>query len=36
MHKSEPVQENDTEKIFWNFEMQIDHQIPARKPDSDN
>ena len=33
MHKMESVPENETHKIFWNFEIQTDHQIPAIKPD---
>ena len=33
MHKSESVQENETHKIVWDFEIQIDHLIPARRPD---
>ena len=33
MHKPESVVENKTHKILWNFEIQTDHQIPARRPD---
>ena len=31
MHKPESVQENQTYKILWNFEIQTDHLIPARR-----
>ena len=33
MHNPAPVLENDTHKLLWNFNMQTDHQIPARRPD---
>ena len=33
MHKPEPVRENETHKILWDFEIQTDHLIPARRPD---
>ena len=33
MHKPEPVLENKTHKIFWDFEMQTNYLIPARRPD---
>ena len=33
MHKQEPFEENETDKILSNFELQADHQIPARSPD---
>ena len=33
MHKPESVLENETHKILWDFEIQTDHQIPARRPD---
>ena len=33
MHKLEYVLENETHKVFWEFEIKIDHQIPARRPD---
>ena len=33
MHNSEFVLENETCKIPWNFEIQIDHLISARRPD---
>ena len=32
MQKSEPVLVNDTQRILWNFEVQTDHLIPARRP----
>ena len=32
MHKPEPVFENDTRKIHWNFGIQTDQLILARKP----
>ena len=32
MHKTEYVFENKTHKIFWDFEIKIDHLTPARKP----
>ena len=31
MHNPEPVRENKTNKIFWNFETQTDHLISARR-----
>ena len=31
MHKLESVQENETHKILWNFEIQTDHLISVRK-----
>ena len=33
MLKPESIVENETHKIIWNFEIQIDHLIPARRPD---
>ena len=33
MYKPESVLENETHKILWNFEIQTDHLILARKPD---
>ena len=33
MHNSESVLENETHKILWDFEMQTDHLILARRPD---
>ena len=28
-----PVLENDSHKLLWNFNIQTDHLIPARRPD---
>ena len=33
MHNPAPVLENDTHKLLWDFNIQRDHLIPARKPD---
>ena len=33
MHKPAPVLENATHKLLWYFDIQTDHQIPARRPD---
>ena len=33
MHNPAPVQENDTHKILWDFDIQTDHLISARRPD---
>ena len=33
MHNPAPVQENDTYKLLWDFNIQMDHLIPARRPD---
>ena len=33
MHNLESTQENETLKIFWEFEIQTDHLISARRPD---
>ena len=33
MHKSFFVLENETHRIFWDFDIPRDHLIPARKPD---
>ena len=33
MHNPAPVQENDTHKLQWDFNIQTDHLIPARRPD---
>ena len=33
MHNAEYVLENDTHKLLWNFEIQTDHLISARRPD---
>ena len=32
MHNSEPVLENEMHKILWDFEIQTDHLISARRP----
>ena len=31
--KTESVLENETHKLFWDFEIQTDHLILARRPD---
>ena len=33
MQKPESVLENETRKLLWDFELQTDHLIPARRPD---
>ena len=33
MHNPAPVLENDTHKLPWNFDIQIDHLISARRSD---
>ncbi len=33
MHKAEPVLENKTHKLLWDFKIRTDHLIPARTPD---
>ena len=33
MHNPAPVLENDTHKLLWDFDIQMDHQILARIPD---
>ena len=33
MHKPAPVQENDTQKLLWDFNIQTNYLIPARRPD---
>ena len=33
MHKPAPVLENDSLKLLWDFNIQTDHLIPARRPD---
>ena len=33
MHNPAPVLENDTHKLQWDFNIQMDHLIPARRPD---
>ena len=33
MHNPEPVLENDTHKLLWDFDIRTDHLISARRPD---
>ena len=33
MHKPAPVLENETHKLLWDFNIQTDPLIPARRPD---
>ena len=33
MHSQPSVLENETHKIIWDFEEQMDHLISARRPD---
>ena len=33
MHNLASVQENETYKLLWDFDIQTDHQISARRPD---
>ena len=33
MHNPEPVLKNVTRKILWDFEIQTDHLILAKRPD---
>ena len=33
MHNPAPVLENDTHKLLWDFNIQTDNLIPARRPD---
>ena len=33
MHNPESILENGTHKILWDFEIQTDHLISARRPD---
>ena len=33
MHNPEPVLENDTPKLLWDFDIQTDHLISTRRPD---
>ena len=33
MHNPAPVLENATHKLLWDFNIQTDQLIPARKPD---
>ena len=32
IHNPAAVQVNDTHKLLWDFDIQTDHQIPARRP----
>ena len=32
MHKLESILKNEKHEILWNFVIQMNHQIPARKP----
>ncbi len=32
MHNPAPVLENDTHKLLWDFNVQTDHLISARRP----
>ena len=32
-HNPESVLQNETHKILWDFEIQMDHLISARRPD---
>ena len=33
MHNPAPVLENDTHKLLWDFDIQTDHLISARRPE---
>ena len=33
MHNTATVLENDPHKLLWDFNIQTDHLIPARRPD---
>ena len=33
MHNPAPVLKNDSHKFLWDFNIQTDHLIPARRPD---
>ena len=33
MHNPAPVRENDSHKLQWDFNIQTDQLIPARRPD---
>ena len=35
MNKPESESENEMHKILWNFEIQTDHLISARRPDQE-
>ena len=32
-HNPAPVLENDAQKLLWDFDIQTDHPISARRPD---
>ena len=32
LHQPESVLENETHKILWNFEIQMDHPISSKRP----
>ena len=33
LHRLESIQENEMHKVLWDFEIQTDHLIPARRLD---
>ena len=33
MHNPALILENDTHKLLWDFDVQTDHQISARRPE---
>ena len=33
MHNPAAVLENDSHKLLWDFNIQTDHLIPAKRPD---
>ena len=33
MHNPKAILENETHNLLWDFEIQIDHLISARRPD---
>ena len=33
MRKTKPIQQNETRKILWYFQIQTDHLIPVRRPE---
>ena len=33
MHNPAPFLQNDSHKLLWDFNIQADHLIPARRPD---
>ena len=33
MHKPESVRVNEMHKVLWDFEIQMNHEILARRPD---